>query len=101
MRGAWEQDESGDCRLSRVTQSVGVHEAKTQLSRLLEAVERGEEVLITRRGRYVARLTREGLPTPRRTFGVDAGIWEVPTEFDDALPEDIAAAFAGDRPLSA
>jgi antitoxin (DNA-binding transcriptional repressor) of toxin-antitoxin stability system len=82
-----------------MTQTVGVHQAKTQLSRLLEAVERGEDVLITRRGHHVARLTREGLPTRRRSFGIDAGLWTVPPEFDEPLPDDIAAAFAGERPL--
>lgn len=82
-----------------MTQVVGVHEAKTQLSRLLEAVERGEDIFITRRGHHVARLTRDGLPTRRRTFGVDAGLWTVPPEFDDPLPDEVAAAFAGERPL--
>jgi antitoxin (DNA-binding transcriptional repressor) of toxin-antitoxin stability system len=83
-----------------MTQVVGVHEAKTQLSRLLEAVERGEDVFITRRGQHVARLTRDGLPARRRTFGVDASLWQVPPEFDDPFPAEIEAAFAGERPLS-
>ncbi|HEV3312146.1 MAG TPA: type II toxin-antitoxin system prevent-host-death family antitoxin, partial [Chloroflexota bacterium] len=39
-----------------MTKSVGVHEAKTHLSRLLEEVESGEEIVITRRGDDVARL---------------------------------------------
>ncbi|MFM7087202.1 MAG: type II toxin-antitoxin system Phd/YefM family antitoxin [Cyanobium sp.] len=39
--------------------SVGLAEAKAQLSALLDAVEAGEEVVITRRGRPVARVVRE------------------------------------------
>lgn len=38
--------------------TVSVHEAKTQLSRLLDLLEQGEEVLIVRHGRPVARLVR-------------------------------------------
>jgi prevent-host-death family protein len=44
---------------------VGVYDAKTQLARLLEAVERGETITITRHGRPVARLVPVG--TPRRS----------------------------------
>ena len=43
---------------------VGVLEAKTHLSSLLAAVEAGEDVLITRHGRPVARFTRPAAPTP-------------------------------------
>lgn len=75
---------------------MGVHEAKTTLSRLLEAVERGEDVVIMRRGRPVARLTAEGLPGQRRVFGVDAGVWSVPDDFDGPLPSDVIDAFEGD-----
>lgn len=39
---------------------VGAHEAKTRLAELLDRVERGEEIVITRHGRPVARLTRTG-----------------------------------------
>lgn len=74
-----------------MTKSVGVHEAKTQLSQLLERVSRGEEVIITRRGREVARLVP---PRPaRRTFGMDRGVFEVPPDFDAPLPEDVLTAF--------
>ena len=43
---------------------VGLAEAKAQLSALLDAVEAGEEVVITRRGRPVARVVRERLAAP-------------------------------------
>ena len=43
-----------------MTKSVGVHEAKTHLSRLLERVSAGEEIVITRRGKPVAKLVPTG-----------------------------------------
>ena len=51
---------------------VNVHEAKTQLSRLLAHVEAGEEVVIARRGRPVARLVR-CQPRGKRQFGAMKG----------------------------
>ena len=51
---------------------VNVHEAKTQLSRLLAQVEVGEEVVIARRGQPVARLVRCN-PGGKRRFGAMKG----------------------------
>ena len=75
-----------------MTKSVGVHEAKTHLSRLLERVSAGEEIVITRRGEEVARLVppREGAP---RRLGLDRGVYTVPADFDAPLPDDVLAAF--------
>lgn len=70
---------------------VNVHEAKTHLSRLLARVERGEEIVIARSGRPVARLVR--YDEPRRTLGRDAGLFEVPDDFDAPLPADVLRAF--------
>jgi len=68
---------------------VGVHEAKTHLSRLLERVEAGDEVVIDRRGRPVARLTAvESDRIPR--FGADRGAVVISDEFDAPLPPGIA-----------
>ncbi len=64
---------------------VGVHEAKTSLSRLLKRVESGEEVVISRGGRPVARLVAIR-PGGRRQLGMDAGLYEVPDDFDEPLP---------------
>lgn len=74
-----------------MTQLVGVHEAKTHLSRLLQDVARGEEVEIARRGVVVARLVP---PRPAvRAFGVDRGRYTVPDDFDAPLPDDVIAQF--------
>jgi prevent-host-death family protein len=73
---------------------VGVHEAKTTLSDLLRRVAEGEEVVITRSGEPVARL----VPVQRRarrTFGADRGLFEVPEDFNDPLPDDVQRAFEG------
>jgi prevent-host-death family protein len=71
---------------------VSVHEAKTHLSALLARVEAGEEMVITRGGRPVARLVALER-SARRLFGLDAGLFEVPDDFDAPLPDDMLAAF--------
>lgn len=75
-----------------MTKSVGVHEAKTHLSRLLEDVAAGEEVVITRRGEDVARLVP--IEAKRRpVFGLDEGKLVIPDDFDDPLPPEIQQYF--------
>lgn len=69
-----------------------MHEAKTHLSRLLRRVESGEEVVICRGGRPVARLVRAG-PPPRRQFGLDRGHVEIACDFDAPLDEDTLSTF--------
>ncbi|HEY7953154.1 MAG TPA: type II toxin-antitoxin system prevent-host-death family antitoxin [Solirubrobacteraceae bacterium] len=75
-----------------MTKSVGVHEAKTHLSRLLEDVAAGEEVVITRRGEAVANLVPPRNPSVRR-MGVDRGRFVVPEDFDAPLPDDVLGTF--------
>jgi prevent-host-death family protein len=77
-----------------MTKSVGVHEAKTHLSRLLDDVLAGEEVVITRRGEEVASLVAVK-PLAQRRFGMDRGRFVVPDDFDDPLPDDLLDAFDG------
>ena len=74
-----------------MAKSVGVHEAKTHLSRLLEDVAAGEEVTITRRGEPVARLVAPETK-PKRVFGAHRGMIVIGDDFDDPLPPDIAEA---------
>jgi antitoxin (DNA-binding transcriptional repressor) of toxin-antitoxin stability system len=76
-----------------MTKSVGVHEAKTHLSRLLKDVAAGEQVVITSRGKAIATL---GPPPPeqeRRVFGIDRGRFVVPDDFDAPLPDDFLDEF--------
>lgn len=72
--------------------TVGVHEAKTHLSRLLQRVAVGEEIDITRRGQVVARLVAP-LPRGERHFGTDRGRVRIGDDFDAPLPEDLREAF--------
>ena len=72
--------------------TVNVHEAKTHLSRLLRRVMRGEEIIIARAGKPVARLSP--IPSERtRVFGTDQGVFVVPDDFNAPLPDDVQAAF--------
>lgn len=73
---------------------VNVHEAKTQLSRLLARVEAGEEVVIARRGEPVARLVG-CKPRSMRQPDVLKGKLLIPESFFDSLPEDELAAWDG------
>ena len=72
---------------------VTVHEAKTHLSRLLREIVEGEEVVITRSGRPVARLVP--IEEDRPVFGVDEGRFVVPDDFDDPLDDELVRAFEG------
>ena len=77
---------------------VNIHEAKTHLSRLVERVAAGEEIVIARHGRPVARLVAYRPPTgKRRKLGLMAGKWDIPDDFDDPLPDDVLDAFEGRR----
>ncbi len=74
--------------------TVNIHQAKTQLSRLLAEVEGGEEVVIARNGKPVARLVgyeRRG----KRRFGALAGLIAVDDSFFDPLPEEELSAWEG------
>jgi prevent-host-death family protein len=77
---------------SSVVLSVGVHEAKTRLSELLRAVSMGQEVEILRNGEPIARLV-PAKPRQHPQFGYDSGKFEIPSNFDAALPEQTLADF--------
>lgn len=66
---------------------VNIHEAKTHLSRLLQKVAAGEEVIISRAGVPVAKLVAAGPKTGERPLGIDRGhIW-MADDFDAPMPE--------------
>jgi prevent-host-death family protein len=71
---------------------VNIHEAKTHLSRLLMRVAQGEEIVIARAGKPIARLVPVE-PRPRRILGQDEGLFEVPDDFDAPLPDELQAYF--------
>lgn len=71
---------------------VNIHEAKTQLSRLLEEVEHGERIVIARAGEPVAVLAPYKAAVRRRRLGQFAGEAKLHADFDE-LPAEMAAAF--------
>lgn len=73
--------------------NVNIHEAKTHLSRLLERVAAGEQVVISKAGKPVADLVAHR-PNPV-TFGTLAGRMDVPEDWEQT-DEEIAALFYGD-----
>ena len=76
-----------------MTTTVNVHEAKTQLSRLLLRVGLGEEVIIARAGKPVARLVAIDEKPLRRIPGSARGqVWVAP-DFNASLPTEILDAF--------
>jgi prevent-host-death family protein len=76
---------------------VNMHEAKTHLSRLVERVESGEEIIIGRAGKPVARLVpyQEKRP-PRTGLGAWKGRVWIADDFEDDLPAEILEAFEAD-----
>ena len=73
--------------------TVNVHEAKTQFSKLLARVSTGEEIVIAKAGKPVARLVPIRVKRGHRPIGIDKGkIWMSP-DFDDPLPDEILDLF--------
>jgi prevent-host-death family protein len=75
--------------------TVNIHEAKTHLSRLLEEVSEGGEIVIAKAGKPVARLVSVRPARKRRKLGWLAGRFTVPDDFDAPLPDDVIADFEG------
>ena len=67
---------------------VNVHEAKTHLSRLLDRVHSGEEIIIAKGGRPWARLAPLPGRPPKREFGTLKGLVKLGDEFFEPLPAD-------------
>ena len=68
--------------------TVTIHKAKTQLSKLIEQVEKGEEVIIARGKTPVARLVRYAPEQPKRGFGSMKGKAWLDESFWEPLPEE-------------
>ena len=75
---------------------VNIHEAKTHFSKLLEKVLAGEEVIIGKAGKPIAKLARYQQSDEPRKPGMWKGQVQMADDFDE-LPEDIMAAFRGER----
>jgi prevent-host-death family protein len=77
-------------------QTINIHAAKTQLSRLVDEAAAGQEIIIARAGRPVAKLVPlEASPPhkPKRVLGALVGRLQVPADFDAPLSDDELADF--------
>jgi len=72
--------------------TVNIHEAKTHLSRLVEEVAAGAEVIITKAGKPIARLTPISAPVRKKRLGLLKGRIKVPEDFNAPLDEATLAA---------
>jgi prevent-host-death family protein len=81
-----------------VPSQVNIHEAKTHFSRLVDRAAKGEEIVIARAGRPVARLgPLAESAKPRRGGAWKGKVW-IADDFDAPLDEEVEAAFRGERP---
>lgn len=76
-------------------EKFNVHEAKTQLSRLLERAQEGEEFVIAKAGKPVARLGPLARRGKKRRLGLLDGKLTIPDDFNDPLPDAAIEAFEG------
>lgn len=76
---------------------VNTHEAKTHLSKLLERVARGEEIIIAKAGKPIARLVGYESPKHTRRGGQWKGLVRMSDDFDAPLPDEIGDAFGAER----
>ncbi len=73
---------------------VNMHDAKSQLSKLVERACAGEEIVIARAGKPAVRLTPvEPAPEWKRPIGLDVGKVIIHDSFFDPLPDDFMKAF--------
>ena len=72
---------------------VNIYEAKTRLSQLVEAAAAGNDVIIAKAGRPVARLTRLEKKTSKRRLGLLDGRFKIPEDFNRPLPEEVVRGF--------
>lgn len=73
--------------------TVNIHDAKTHFSRLIKLVESGDEVVIARGGRPIARLVPYAAQTRRRMLGADSETVGIADDFDAPLADDLLDDF--------
>jgi len=78
-------------------EKINVHDAKTHFSRLLDRAQDGEEFVIAKAGKPVARLGPLRKPAKKRRLGILNGKFRIPENFNAPLPESLLRAFEGRR----
>jgi prevent-host-death family protein len=76
-------------------ETVNIYEAKTRLSQLVDKAAAGEDVVVSRHGKPLVRITRLAASKRPIRFGVLKGKVSVARDFDEPLPEDMIAGFEG------
>lgn len=86
-----------DLVLYNIMKTVNIHEAKTQLSKLVEEASKGESFIIAKAGKPVVKVTALSAPTGAqvRRLGFMAGEISVPDDFDQMGKEEIERIFGG------
>jgi prevent-host-death family protein len=77
--------------------TINVHRAKTHFSRLLDRAQEGEEFVIAKAGKPVARLGPLPRRGKRRRLGLLDGKFKIPDDFNRPLPGEVIALFEGRR----
>ena len=77
--------------------TVNIHEAKTHLSRLIEAAAKGEPFIIAKAGKPLVKVVPVDTPTAPRRLGFMRGAVSVPDDFDTMHQEEIEKLFYGDK----
>jgi len=73
--------------------TINIHVAKTHLSSLVEEAATGEEIVIAKAGKPVARLTALEKPDFRKTYGILKGKVWISEDFDEPLPPEVLKSF--------
>ncbi len=76
---------------------MNIHKAKTELSKLIERAEAGEQIVITRAGKPAAKLVPLNGARGRRRLGLLDGKFRIPANFNAPLPESIIRSFEGKK----
>ena len=77
--------------------TVNIHEAKTHLSRLVEAAAKGEPFIIAKAGKPLVKVVPVDAPAAPRRLGFMRGVVTVPDDFDTMEQEEIEKLFYGDE----
>jgi prevent-host-death family protein len=76
-------------------ETVNIYDAKTRLSQLVDKAASGEDVVVSRNGKALVRITVLSQPKRQIKFGVLKGKVRIAADFDAPLPDEILAAFEG------
>jgi prevent-host-death family protein len=76
-------------------ETVNIYDAKTRLSQLVDKAASGEDIVVSRNGRPLVRITRLDAPKRRIKFGLLKAKLTIPEDFDAPLPDEALSSFEG------